>query len=165
MTGDELAKAYITKAGVRRRVLDVLVEEGAWSDVVREAQELVELALKAALRLVGIDPPHWHDVGPILMEHRDAYPAWFGALIPRLAEISRRLRPEREVAFYGDADLVPTTSTGPTTPSGPGRRRTRSTTPGPAPHEGWARTAPPGRRGRGRARSRPRPGCIGGGRS
>ena len=68
MTVDELARAYVTKASKRRRALEVLLEEEAYSDVVREAQELVELALKGMLRFVGIDPPKWHDVGPILKE-------------------------------------------------------------------------------------------------
>lgn len=86
----------------------MLREEEAHSDVVRESQELVELVLKAALRLVGIDPPRWHDVGPILSEHSGAYPGWFAEQVPRLAEISRWLRREREFAFYGDVDLIPT---------------------------------------------------------
>jgi hypothetical protein len=75
---------------------------------VREAQELVELVLKAALRLQGIDPPRVHDVGPVLLEHTDAYPREFAELIPRLAEISRWLRRERESSLYGDVDLIPT---------------------------------------------------------
>lgn len=112
MTGDHLANAYLAKARARRRVLTVLAEEQAWSDVVREAQELVELALKAALRVAGIDPPKWHDVGPILTENVGAYPESFASAIPRLAEISRWLRRERELAFYGDIDLVPTESYG-----------------------------------------------------
>ena len=57
MTNDSLARSYLTKARVRLKVLDVLKAEGAWSDVVREAQEVVELALKALLREVGIEPP------------------------------------------------------------------------------------------------------------
>jgi HEPN domain-containing protein len=65
MTADELAAAYFEKARKRLRVLEVLMEQDAWSDVVREAQELVELALKGMLRAVGIDPPKWHDVGSI----------------------------------------------------------------------------------------------------
>ncbi len=57
MTQDELARSYFIKAMKRRRVLEVLLEEEAYSDVVREAQELVELALKGMLRQVGVDPP------------------------------------------------------------------------------------------------------------
>lgn len=54
MTYEDLARSYIHKASKRRRVLVVLAEEQAYSDVVREAQELVELALKGVLRYIGI---------------------------------------------------------------------------------------------------------------
>lgn len=108
MTKNELARAYLEKATKRRRVLEVLIEEEAYSDVVREAQELVELALKGALRAVGVDPPKWHDVGPLLIEHADLLPARARAEVPRLARISKWLRKEREFAFYGDIDFIPT---------------------------------------------------------
>lgn len=112
MTGDDLARSYMVKASARRRVLEVLLEENAYSDVVREAQELVELALKAALRAIGVDPPRWHDVGPILVEHIAAFPDGFAQALPEIAEISRWLRREREFAFYGDVDVIPTESYG-----------------------------------------------------
>lgn len=112
MTGDELARAYLGKARARRLVLDVLYEAEAHSDVVREAQELVELVLKAALRLMGIDPPRVHDVGPLLSDQAAVFPAWFRELIPRLAEISAWLRREREFAFYGEVDVIPTETYG-----------------------------------------------------
>jgi HEPN domain-containing protein len=108
VTVDELARAYVTKASKRRRVLEVLLEEEAYSDVVREAQELVELALKGMLRFVGIDPPKWHDVGPILKEQERLFPEWIKGHLGQLADISRWLRKEREFAFYGDVDFIPT---------------------------------------------------------
>jgi len=108
MTKSELARAYLEKASKRRRVLEVLKEEQAWSDVVREAQELVELALKAMLREVGVDPPKWHDVGPILIEQARRFPEPTRALLPELARISHWLRKEREFSFYGDVDWIPT---------------------------------------------------------
>jgi len=37
--------------------------ECSFSDVVEEAQEIVELSLKGMLRFVGIEPPKFHDVG------------------------------------------------------------------------------------------------------
>jgi HEPN domain-containing protein len=40
--------------------------EDDYSDVVREAQEIVELALKGMLRQIGIEPPKWHDVGQLI---------------------------------------------------------------------------------------------------
>jgi HEPN domain-containing protein len=41
--------------------------------VMRQSQEAVELSLKAALRVAGIEPPKWRDVGPILMQNRDRF--------------------------------------------------------------------------------------------
>ncbi len=108
MTANELARSYLTKASVRLEMLQFLFERQAWSDVVREAQELVELALKAMLRQVGVDPPKWHDVGPVLLEQAALFPADLQALLPELARISKRLRKEREFSFYGDIDFVPT---------------------------------------------------------
>lgn len=103
-----LAESYLEKATKRLRVLDVLLEEEAFSDVVREAQELVELALKGMLRYIGVDPPKWHDVGPIIAEHQGMLPESLQAEVSRLEVISKRLRREREFAFYGDIDFIPT---------------------------------------------------------
>lgn len=108
MTADELARSYLEKARKRRRVLQVLLEEEAYSDVVREAQELVELALKGMLRHVGVDPPKWHDVGPILLEQQAVFPEPLRGDLPQLAAISKWLRKEREFSFYGDIDFIPT---------------------------------------------------------
>ena len=108
MTKSELARAYLEKASKRRRVLEVLREEQAWSDVVREAQELVELALKGMLREVGVDPPKWHDVGPILTEQAERFPDAIRGMLPELVRISHWLRKEREFSFYGDIDFIPT---------------------------------------------------------
>lgn len=108
MTTDDLAKSYLLKARARLKALAVLRDEEAHSDVVREAQELVELALKAMLRSVGVEPPKLHDVGPLLLEHRARFVAQVGDRLDRAAEISRRLRHDRELAFYGDVDFVPT---------------------------------------------------------
>lgn len=103
-----LARSYMEKALKRRRVLEVLLEEDAFSDVVREAQELVELALKGMLRQVGIDPPKWHDVGPLLIDHSEHFPIVSNGDLQRLAAVSKWLRKEREFAFYGDIDFIPT---------------------------------------------------------
>jgi HEPN domain-containing protein len=76
--------------------------------VVREAQEIVELALKGMLRQVGVEPPKWHDVGGFLLQFGDRFPAFERDQLERLAEISARLRKEREFSFYGDIDFIPT---------------------------------------------------------
>lgn len=108
MTNNSLAKSYLAKATARLKVLDVLLAEEAWSDVIREAQEIVELALKGMLRQMGADPPKWHDVGPQLREHRDRLPPEAAAHLERLVAVSAWLRKERELSFYGDIDFIPT---------------------------------------------------------
>lgn len=113
MTGSALANAYLRKARARLQILDVLFGNGDYSDVVREAQEAVELATKAVLHQIGIDPPRWHDVGPLLAEYRGRLPAGAAEAVDAIALISRRLRKERELAFYGDVDFIPTEAYGP----------------------------------------------------
>jgi len=108
MTGSSLAHSYFEKARKRLRALTTLLEDEAYSDVVREAQELVELALKGMLRFVGVEPPKQHDVGRLLLQHRDRLPPAVAAAAERLADVSHRLRKEREFAFYGDEDFIPT---------------------------------------------------------
>lgn len=114
MTNVSLAQSYLIKARKRLKILPVLMDEMAYSDVVREAQEIVELALKGMLRQVGIEPPKWHDVGGVLEEYRTRFPDQVSAQVERLAEISGWLRKEREFSFpeglsvYGDIDFIPT---------------------------------------------------------
>ena len=108
MTNTSLAQSYLIKAQKRLRILGVLLEEAAYSDVVREAQEIVELALKGMLRQVGIEPPKWHDVGQVLEEYRDRFPDSVRTQVSRLSQISGWLRKEREFSFYGDIDFIPT---------------------------------------------------------
>lgn len=108
MTNLSLAQSYLIKARKRLKILDLLIEEEDYSDVVREAQEIVELTLKAMLRYVGIDPPKWHDVSSILIEHITHFPEEEHDNIKKLKEISKWLRKERELSFYGDIDFIPT---------------------------------------------------------
>lgn len=108
MTNISLAQSYLTKARVRLRILPVLLDADAFSDVIRESQEVVELALKGMLRQVGIDPPHWHDVGSLLREYASRFEAASSDQIDRLATASAWLRKEREFSFYGDVDFIPT---------------------------------------------------------
>lgn len=107
MTNDFLCRAYLEKAQKRLVVLDVLEREGPYSDVVREAQEAVELALKGALRLGGVEPPKLHDVGPVILEYQDRFPREVRTELEELARISKWLRKEREFSFYGDVDFIP----------------------------------------------------------
>jgi len=57
MTNPELARDYVTRAGVRLRAIDVLFDAGCWAAVVGEFQEVVELTPKGLLRASGVAPP------------------------------------------------------------------------------------------------------------
>lgn len=71
---DALTAAYLEKAEVRFQALFFYKEKRAYSDVVREAQEMVELLLKAVLRSIGAEVPKVHDVGRALEKHRHLLP-------------------------------------------------------------------------------------------
>ncbi|MGB9859637.1 MAG: HEPN domain-containing protein [Moorellaceae bacterium] len=108
MTSITLAQSYLVKATKRLKILPVLLKEEAYSDVVREAQEIVELALKGMLRAIGIEPPKQHDVGYLLVDFKERFPEEVQVEIEKMAKISKWLRKEREFAFYGDVDFIPT---------------------------------------------------------
>jgi HEPN domain-containing protein len=108
MTTHDLAAGYFRKCTDRMAALEVLLARDAFSDVVRESQEVVELALKGVLRAIGIDPPKWHDVGDLLIEFETQLPMLGGVLVRELAAASKSLRKEREFSFYGDVDFIPT---------------------------------------------------------
>ena len=108
MTTNQLAAGYFRKCTDRLAALEVLVARDAFSDVIRESQEVVELALKGVLRAIGIDPPKWHDVGDLLIEFEAKLPMLAPDEIRGLAAASKSLRKEREFSFYGDVDFIPT---------------------------------------------------------
>lgn len=109
MRNRDLAADHLRRAEARLRALDVLFESASWADVVRESQEVVELTLKGLLRAHGVEPPRIHDVADVLLAERDRLPAALGPHLERLAGISRALRRDRELAFYGAEDLTPST--------------------------------------------------------
>lgn len=107
MRNPDLARDYVRRAEIRLGALDVLFEAGSWADVVRESQEVVELALKGLLRAHGIAPPRVHDVSEVLEAERHRLPDRLGPEIAALVRTSRELRRDRELAFYGAEDLTP----------------------------------------------------------
>lgn len=107
MRNRSLASDYVHRAGVRLAALDVLFEADSWADVVRESQEVVELALKGLLRAVGVMPPRVHDVSDVLEAERGRLPEAVREQLAELVRISKELRRDRELAFYGAEDLTP----------------------------------------------------------
>lgn len=104
MTNADMARSYLREA--REIFGEAERHHGAevWHLAVRRCQEAVELALKAVLRASGIEVPHVHDVGIFLVEHRERLPAAVVPHLDQLVSVSRRLRQEREISFYGDEE-------------------------------------------------------------
>lgn len=108
MFNEDLAQDYIKRCEIRLKAIQVLYDCKSWADVMRECQEVVELALKALLRSCGIEFPRTHDVSKILMLEKDRLPSTLKKSdIDKMAEISKQLRKDREIAFYGSEDLTP----------------------------------------------------------
>lgn len=102
-----LAEDYFLRAGHRLAALDVLMQRQSFADVVREAQEIVELCLKALLRKVGVEVPRIHDVSDILKEESRKLPRELQPMVEQMAAISKMMRRDRELSFYGTEDLTP----------------------------------------------------------
>lgn len=107
MKNKSLALDYISRSKKRIMALDTLHEQSAWADVVRESQEVVELALKALLRHFQIEVPRIHDVSGVLDEEREKFSKPVQKNLSQYIKISRTLRRDRELAFYGSEDLTP----------------------------------------------------------
>jgi hypothetical protein len=103
----DLARDHLERASHRLKAVDILHAERSWADVVRESQELVELALKGLLRHCDIEAPRVHDVSDVLRDNSSRLPKPAAAALDELCEISRRLRRDRELSFYGSEDLTP----------------------------------------------------------
>lgn len=103
----DLARDYLLRAGGRIKAVDTLLAERMWADVVRECQEIVELALKGLLRHHDIEVPRVHDVSEVLEENSSRFPRVVREALEELMEISQELRRDRELAFYGSEDITP----------------------------------------------------------
>ncbi|RME08536.1 MAG: HEPN domain-containing protein, partial [Aquificota bacterium] len=88
--------------------LDLFMKEKDYADVIREAQEIVELVQKAMLIRSGITPPKWHDVIDIILENSHRFPEDLIKTLRELRALTKWLRSQREIAFYGQPDFIPT---------------------------------------------------------
>lgn len=107
MTNPKLPRDYLIRSRKRLKAIALLLEEEAFPDVVQESQEVVELLLEAVLRSFGIPVPFSHDVSEILDENAGRLPSGVQPHLPRWARISKHLRKDRELAFYGSEDVTP----------------------------------------------------------
>lgn len=104
---DKLSEGYLKRAIIRYEVLNEYLKREGYAEVVREAQETVELLLKAVLLDMGLIVPTMHDVSIILDKNKDFLKEPFLSNSDKIRTISKTLRKEREVSFYGAEDFLP----------------------------------------------------------
>lgn len=102
-----LAVDYLKRSRLRVHAVEALIAAGDFADAVREAQETVELAVKAVLKLKGLAYPRAHDVARLLRDASITGPLLSAEEVGRMEQASKTLRRDRELAFYGDEDVVP----------------------------------------------------------
>jgi HEPN domain-containing protein len=107
MHNNALAHDYVIRAGKRQLAVEVLFGKSSWADVVRECQEIVELLLRALLKLCRIEVSRFQDVSVTLEIHKDRIPEPACNSLGALVQASKSLRRDRELAFYGSEDLTP----------------------------------------------------------
>lgn len=107
MRNQSLVAAHLRRATARLKAVDALHDAKSWADVVRESQEVVELALRGLLRSVDVDPPRIHDLSDVLEAEQGRLPERVRVHMADLTGASRSLRRDRELAYYGAEDLNP----------------------------------------------------------
>ncbi len=102
-----LIKDYYIRSGHRLGAVRYLMTKKSYADVVRESQEVVELLLKALVRFCNIEVPRLHDLSDVLIENETLLPKAILEDLQKITKISKQLRRDRELAFYGTEDLTP----------------------------------------------------------
>ncbi|UCD72019.1 MAG: HEPN domain-containing protein [Syntrophobacterales bacterium] len=104
MNNREKGKALIlTAERVIKRDLGGAVKDGDFNMVVRRAQEAVELVLKGALTVLGIEYPKIHDVGKVFADVvQRKVGTMESEILEKIIHISTRLSENRAPAFYGE---------------------------------------------------------------
>ena len=105
----ETGKALLKEAGLRLNTAKGALRGRNYAYAFRQAQECVELSLKACLRWVGVEYPKVHDVSKVLRASVDRFPNWFRSRIDEFCRASTELAERREMSMYGDeqAGLTP----------------------------------------------------------
>ncbi|MGZ3746421.1 MAG: HEPN domain-containing protein [Pseudobdellovibrionaceae bacterium] len=107
MNNPKLGNDYIHRAHGRLKAIETLLNEKLFADVVRESQEACELALKGVIRNSGHTVPHTHEVSQKLWEIKEDLPKKVVENLDLLTQISKNLRRDRELSFYGSEDITP----------------------------------------------------------
>ncbi|WP_369610151.1 HEPN domain-containing protein [Sulfurisphaera javensis] len=105
MNNINLAEGYLREAKIRLKYAEeALKVDKDYAYCVRSSQEVVELSVKAILRLYGLEVPKTHDPGRELVKNKEKFPEWLKNNIGEIEFISRWLSLERIPSFYGDEE-------------------------------------------------------------
>lgn len=96
-----MAKDYLARAERCLKEASLAIKDEDAGGALRRAQEALELAVKALLRLIGIEYPKAHDVSDALIENSSKLPEELKEKIEDLAELISELASIRGPAFYG----------------------------------------------------------------
>jgi HEPN domain-containing protein len=96
-----MAKDYLFRAERCLKEAFLAIKDEDAAGAIRRSQEALELAVKALLRLMGIEYPKIHDVGDVLIENADKLPEELKENIKELADLTSELASIRGPAFYG----------------------------------------------------------------
>lgn len=99
LTNLRLAEAFLERARDRLKALDALRHEADFSDVIREARDIVTLCIRGMLRIIGIEVSRWLDVGDALSQNIGKLPSEVIAQRERILSIYHDLNRERQVEF------------------------------------------------------------------
>ncbi len=102
MKNIRIAQAYLDDARIIFDEAKESLQKGHFHRTVRKCQESVELALKALLRMKGIEYPKAHKIGKVLVETLKT--DMDVVLLQKAADISDQLAIDREPSFYGSED-------------------------------------------------------------
>ena len=97
MTNVRLAEAFLDKARERLQALDGLRKEADYSDVIREARDIVELCFRGMLRIMGVEVSRYRDAGEVLRENMPHLPAEVRQHADRIHEIYSDLTRQRSM--------------------------------------------------------------------
>ncbi|MCX7994562.1 MAG: HEPN domain-containing protein [candidate division WOR-3 bacterium] len=102
MTNKEEGQELIKQAErIFERDVENALKDRDYNLVIRPAQEAVELALKGALKVLGIEYPKIHDVGDIFaMKAKEKCTGIKDEICDRIREVSLWLSEAREPSFY-----------------------------------------------------------------
>ena len=106
MTSIRLAEAFLDRARTRLQALDALRAEADFSDVVREARDIVDLCIRGMLRVMDIEVSRWREAGEILQENIRRFPSEVVAHEERLMGILKDLAQANEIP-PSDEEPVP----------------------------------------------------------